>query len=244
MSKKLIAGAGVVASLAVALAPLATFATGEPRTVVDNLNITINGSCEFGHDFTDGNITDIKGVTRTDGTAAWGANTSSEDTPKTGDGTFVNGTSTDTATATMEAGTKAASFATTIMRVYCNKDGGYRVKLTATNLEREASDAAAITPAGSSTIGAFDVAAATQSIYNITPTLVSGTSAAMENGFTSGSEATGLNTTANTPFFKNAAATDNAGDVVTVVYGVGLKKTQPAGTYTGSVTYTLTEGQS
>ena len=238
MSKKLIAGAGVVASFAIALAPLATFATGEPRTVVDNLEITIEESCEFGHNFTDTTIDDIDGVVRTDGTANWDETTSGEAS------TFTNGTSEDTAAATMEAGTKATSFATTKMSVYCNNATGYKVKLSATNLTSDDDSGHPIVPAGSATVAAFNVASATQSIYNITPTLVSGTSAAMETGFTSGSEATGLNTTANTAFFKNTGATDNAGDVVTVVYGVGLMKTQGAGTYTGSVTYVLTEGQS
>ena len=235
MSKKIIAGAGVIAGLAVALAPVASFATGEPRTIEDNLEITIEESCEFGHDFTDSNITDIDGVTRADGTAAWGS---------AGVDTFASGTSTDTASATMEAGTKATAFATTTMKVYCNNATGYKVKLSATNLASNDDASHPIVPAATATIADFNVATATQSIYNITPTLTSGTSAAMETGFTSGSEATGLTTTANTAFFKNTGATDNAGDVVEVVYGVGLMKTQGAGTYTGSVTYVLTEGQS
>ena len=235
MSKKIIAGLGVVAGLAVALAPVASFATGEPRTIEDTLEITIEESCEFGHNFTDNDITDLDGVTRADGTAAWGS---------AGVGTFTSGESADTASATMEAGTKAASFATTTMKVYCNNATGYKVKLSATNLASDDDAGHPIVPAATATIAGFNVATATQSIYNITPTLTTGTSAAMETGFTSGSEATGLTTTANTAFFKNTGATDNAGDVVQVVYGVGLMKTQGAGTYTGSVTYVLTEGQS
>lgn len=52
MSKKLIAGAGVVASFAVALAPLATFAEGDPVSAsdqhTDELVVTVLPSCTFG----------------------------------------------------------------------------------------------------------------------------------------------------------------------------------------------------
>lgn len=239
MSKKLIAGAGVVASLAVALAPLATFAEGQntDRTIVDNLEVTIEPSCAFGHDFTDTDITDLDGAVRTNGTAAW------EDTTSGEASTFTTGTSEDTASATMEAGTKATSFATTAMTVYCNNATGYQVKLTATNLASADDSAHPIVPAGSTSIASMNVATDTSSRYNITPTLTSATSAAMATGFTSAAEATGLDTTSSKLFFSNAGATDNAGDVVSVVYGVGLIKTQGAGTYTGSVTYVLTQGQ-
>ena len=58
MSKKLIASAGVVASFAVALAPLATFATGSyyPNTHKDTLNVTIEEVCSFGHTYADGTV--------------------------------------------------------------------------------------------------------------------------------------------------------------------------------------------
>ena len=242
MSKKLIAGAGVVASFAIALAPLATFATGQntDRTVIDNLEITIEDSCAFGHDFTDSNITDLDGSVRTNGTGEWETSA--------GDGTtasaFATGTSEDTAAATMEAGTKAINFAKNALTVFCNNATGYQVKLTATNLASDDDASHPIVPAATATIADFNVATATQSIYNITPTkTTSSSSFAYGAGFTDQTEATGLTTTANTLFFKNTGATDNSGDKVEVQYGVGLMKTQGAGTYTGSVTYVLSVGQ-
>lgn len=69
MSKKLIAGAGVVASFAVALAPLATFATSQitPNGKKDTLSVTIEKVCAFGYD-TDGTENDISAGSHTDGT--------------------------------------------------------------------------------------------------------------------------------------------------------------------------------
>ncbi|MBQ1528286.1 hypothetical protein IIZ77_01395 [Candidatus Saccharibacteria bacterium] len=69
MSKKLIAGAGVVASLAVALAPLATFATGESDIHNDEIVINVLPSCTFGDSTQSGN-TLSGGITHGSGDAA------------------------------------------------------------------------------------------------------------------------------------------------------------------------------
>jgi len=70
MSKKLIAGAGVVASFAVALAPLATFATDyvNPRGHTDRLSVTIEQVCAFG--YTTGSTQVVVPGTHTDGANA------------------------------------------------------------------------------------------------------------------------------------------------------------------------------
>lgn len=58
MSKRLIAGLGVVAGLAVAMAPVATFATSSyyPNTHTDRLSVTIEEVCSFGHTYADGTV--------------------------------------------------------------------------------------------------------------------------------------------------------------------------------------------
>ncbi|MBQ3430824.1 hypothetical protein IJG20_01830 [Candidatus Saccharibacteria bacterium] len=86
MSKKLIASAGVVASLAVALAPLATFATNSyyPNTHQDRLSVTIEEVCSFGHTYANGDV--VHPGSHTDGTGLGSpAETGTEaNTPTTG----------------------------------------------------------------------------------------------------------------------------------------------------------------
>ena len=83
---KIIAGAGVVAGFAVALAPVATFATGSyyPNTHQDKLNVTIEEVCSFGHTYADGTV--VNPGSHTDGTGLGSpAETGTvEDTPESG----------------------------------------------------------------------------------------------------------------------------------------------------------------
>ena len=81
MSKKFIAGAGVVAGLAVALAPLATFAEQvQTATKTDHLALTLAATC---------NLSLNDSYTHADGTGTWSANILSAD--------VVNGTTYNTA---------------------------------------------------------------------------------------------------------------------------------------------------
>ena len=75
MSKKFIAGAGVVAGLAVALAPLATFAEGNIVSQTDTLRLILNETC---------NIAVNGGIAHTAGTGTW--------TGDTLEATVLNGT--------------------------------------------------------------------------------------------------------------------------------------------------------
>ncbi|MBQ1528030.1 hypothetical protein IIZ77_00075 [Candidatus Saccharibacteria bacterium] len=77
MSKKLIAGAGVVASLAVALAPLATFATRAENASdehTDQLIVTVPATCTFGS-YTKGTTPYPGGITHDDYTGTYAATT-------------------------------------------------------------------------------------------------------------------------------------------------------------------------
>ena len=238
MSKKIIAGLGVVAGLAVALAPVATFATGQntDRTVVDNLEVTIESSCAFGHDFSaESGITDLTGVSRTDGDAAWGT---------AGAGTFTSGTSEDTAAATMEAGTATADFATTVMTVYCNNGLGYTISAVGTNLESDDSTGATAHPivagtSASTVTGSW--ASGNTSKWSWKPSLTASSNAAFAGGITANTELAAPASA--TTIVSSSNSTTNAGDVLTVVYSVGLVDNQDAGTYEGSMTYTLAEVQ-
>ncbi|MBQ6605587.1 hypothetical protein IJH66_01240 [Candidatus Saccharibacteria bacterium] len=242
MSKRIIAGLGVVAGLAVALAPIASFATGQntDRTVVDNLEVTIESSCAFGHDFTDGNIDDLDGVVRTDGTADWETTTSGEAS------TFANGSSEDTAAATMEAGTATASFATTELTVFCNNGSGYTISALGTNLVSDDSDGATAHPivaaAGASSVtGAWS--SSNTSKWSWKPTLTATSNAAMASGYTTADTEYAAPTGSAATIVSGTSSTENNGDVLNIVYSVGLVNNQDAGTYEGSMTYTLAEVQ-
>lgn len=240
MSKKLIAGAGVVASLAVALAPLATFATGQntDRIVVDNLEVTIESSCAFGHTFTADGVTDLVGVTRTDGVGEW----------ETGTGAFSEGTSTDTAADIMEAGTATAAFATTEMTVYCNNGLGYTITALGEDLTSDDSTGATAHPIVAGT-GASSVtgswAANNTSKWSWKPSLDASSNAALVSAYsTPDTEYAAPTGQSATTIVSGTSSTTNDGDVLTVVYSVGLVDNQDAGTYEGSMTYTLAEVQS
>lgn len=217
MSKKLIAGAGVAAAFAVALAPLATFATettpsdsGQHRQV-DTLVVNLEGSCEFGHDFAEGGPTDITGVAHDGGDATWN------------DTTNDASAAADRAYATIEAGTVHSDFATTTLKVFCNT-GDYAIKAIGTNLTSGVADND-FTPAAS--------LSALTSVWSFTPTMTGMTAA---TGYTSGTAAAAPT---NETKIAEGDITDNAGDTLQVVYGVSAKTTQPAGTYVGTMTYNL-----
>ena len=109
MSKKLIAGAGVVASFAIALAPLATFATNKyyPNTHQDKLSVTIEEICSFGHTYADGTV--VNPGSHTDGT---GLGSPAE-----------TGTEADTPIESINAGKSYGHWM--VAGVDANEDGGY-----------------------------------------------------------------------------------------------------------------------
>lgn len=245
MSKKLIAGAGVVASFAIALAPLATFAadaTWDSDQHTDTLNVTVLPTCAFGA----ATATPIDGITHnTNPSAANGPTVGTPDPAISKDAnnaTWVDGNdnhlgmtpdaagqtpnaTTDTAYYRIFAGTADASMGTTTLTVVCNQNNGYKIFTQAANL----SDGAQ-TPSTIPIVAAGD-ASATASGYTIA---------------VADDESTGATLAQVTDATKIATVTSNAasavdGDSYTYTYGIGVAPTQKAATYTGNVVYTLVQ---
>lgn len=272
MSKKLIAGAGVVASFAIALAPLATFAEDVNGEVSDShqdkLVLTVLPSCTFGSakksgdaypsgithngttgddaaygdDATNGEYTATV-WDRTETTTGTAGAADSTDTgshngnvlESTGFGTKVgesgvtatNGrsnASSHTVHRSMLAGTSTANFAQTTMYIVCNNGTGYSVTSTATALTNGTA--------------AEDIPVVAASGYNAT---TSGYNGIVTAG-TGVTKDANVVQTAETVIAHKAGVTAEAGDSITVEYGMGVASSQKADTYVGTVTYKLYKG--
>ena len=258
MSKKIIAGLGVVAGLAVALTPAVTFATSTIHanasdSHTDELVITVNPSCTFGDALAS---TPVDGVSHiaVSGTT-WNesapqtaeteapATHSNDDVDSTGFGIIADelpdSTSTITAAVnasehtayrTMNAGTTNDAFAKTTLKVVCTNTDGYTVKF--------------VTPALVKSAGVEIPAAATYSVsasgYNLaTVTANNGTSGATD--VVSG-KATAAYSASETALVKHTGLSATSGDTIDIVYGIGIQSNQEAGTYAGKVIYTLYQG--
>ena len=245
MSKKLIAGAGVVASFAIALAPLATYAAYDSgRTVAsdthtDTFNINVQPTCAFGSN--DGPIVGVShnsdGTGAYDGVATWtlspAANAADRNigtTPDNDNGTAH--TSNDTASYSIEAGTTKSGFAQTTLTVYCNDSTAakYTLKVQMAELEETGGQKIPARATYSATASgyAIDSVSKTQGNGAInTTTFPANTKKAYTSATTMATSSTGTNA---------------SGDIYVVDYGIGVKTTQKAGTYTGNVVYTLFQG--
>ena len=245
MSKKLIAGAGVVASLAVALAPLATFAsdaTWDSDQHTDTLNVTVLPTCAFGA----ATATPIDGITHNSGPSA--ANGPTVGTPDpaiskdANNATWVDGTdnhlgmtpdaagqtpnaTTDTAYYRIFAGTADASMGTTTLTVVCNQNNGYKIFTQAANLSErtETIDIKAATGEGAPS--------ATVTGYAIT----------VADDESTGATLAQVTSTSKIATVTHDAASGADGDSYTYTYGIGVAPTQKAATYTGNVVYTLVQ---
>ena len=229
MSKKLIAGAGVVASLAVALAPLATFAADAEYNSdihTDTLNVTVLPTYAFGA----AAATPVVGVTHNEASntplvngtnsATWTVVTANDNLGMTPDAASqTEHPSADSAAYSIYAGTADNNMGTTTLNVVCNQNNGYKIFVQAGNL----------TLTGADPIAPIASPSATVTGYNITTTAATG--------------ATGANVTSTT---KTAAVTkgtasEATGDAHTFTYGIGIAPGTTAGTYTGDVVYTLVQ---
>ena len=252
MSKKLIAGAGVVASLAVALAPLASYATiagSASDSHTDELVITVNPSCTFGDALA---ATPVDGVSHTAVTnTAWNETTpnpaeteapathSNDDADSTGygiisaelpDGGTVNA-SEHTAYRTMNAGTTNDEFAKTTLKVVCTNTDGYTVKFVTPSLTKDGSSA---------TIPAAATYSVSASGYNLA-TVTANNGASSASDVVSG-KATDAYSVSETALVEHTGLSATAGDTIDIVYGIGIQSNQEAGTYAGKVVYTLYQG--
>ena len=231
MSKKLIAGLGVVAGLAVAMAPVATFAADagwNSDQHTDTLNVTVLPTCAFGAVAAtpiDG-ITHNTGADEPDATNATNAATwtDGEDdhlgmTPDKATGGTAHVT-TDSADYSIYAGTADSNMGTTTLTVVCNQNNGYKIKVTAANLRiGETSDYINVVASPSATVTG----------YNITTGTVSGVTTA------------NVTSTNETEAVAKGSASAATGDAYTFTYGIGVAPGTTAGTYTGDVVYTLVQ---
>ena len=303
MSKKLIAGAGVVASLAVALAPLATYATMSASDQhTDQLVLTVLPSCTFGswqkgtapypggitHDAgADTNATNYAAGYGADGDASTAAtitatswNTTGGTAETTGTNHTVGGTgasagevdhnnadvastgygildgeggltlinhsnlanaSEHTVHRSMLAGTTTDTFAQTTMNVVCNNRGGYSISVTASALTNgTAGEDIPVSANYSTTASGYALKAVSSASAGTAMDLTddggttwSSTGAVADVAPTADTE---------TLLAKHSGVSDEAGDSITVTYGVGVAGSQKADTYAGTVVYKLYKG--
>ena len=241
MSKKLIAGAGVAAAFAVALAPLATFAAdaGYNSDIhTDELNVTVLPTCAFGA--ANANPA-IAGVAHNDASntplvnstnaATW---TTTGDSPIVADdglgmvpdaASQTEHPSYHRATYSIYAGTADDNMGSTTLTVVCNQNNGYKIFTEAHNLSDGAATASYINvvAAGSATASATG--------YTI---------AVADDDTTGATLAQVTNTTKIATVTRNAASAAT-GDHYTYTYGIGVAPSQKVATYTGTVVYTLVQ---
>ncbi len=248
MSKKLIAGAGVVASFAVALAPLATFATitrnNESDIHTDTLNVTVAPACSFGT-VTDGTVTD--GIAHTTGTAntavdsgapaaAWTEATDSGygRTPDADSGTYgTNAQTNDSFAYGIYAGTTKDAMATTALTVFCNNAGGYTLKALTNDLVEWANDAPVT--------DGEEIPADTSYSAGYSGYAISGVTSSDTTNITTVSGKFVADTTAAEIAHKESVSA-TSGDTITMTYGIGVAPSQKAALYKGDVVYTLFQG--
>ncbi len=265
MSKKLIAGAGVVASLAVALAPLATFADiadDESDQHTDELVITVPPSCTFGDALQEtsplpGGIThgSESNVTYNATPTTSTDSHTDDDVVSTGYGSNVaaGGITTSsnlnasehTILKTVQAGTTAAGFASTVMKVVCTNTEGYTIQVATPNLYNETTgytseNIPALNGTGSTKAASYS---ATNSGYDL-DSIVANNGAASASDVVEGAATFYANATAGTAetIIEHTGVSAATGDTITVTYGVGIQSNQAAGTYSGKVVYTLLQG--
>ena len=254
MSKKIIAGLGVVAGLAVALAPTASFAdsknsyTSDEHT--DAFSIRVKDTCAFGNDDSTSPVTGVGhntgGSGSYDSQATWAAGTPTTDAPSPATGASNTGrrpdnangyynVETDTASYAIEAGTEKAGFATTTLRVYCNNasDAKYTLTVTMDNLSET----------GGAHINANPSYSAAASGYAIDSIVAQGTGDTAAHGTVASAFASKWGTASTeTPVATSSTGTVATGDEYLVTYGIGVQANQKAATYTGNVLYKLYQG--
>lgn len=265
MSKKLIAGAGVVASLAVALAPLATFATVDDATWnsdqhTDTWNVTVLPTCAFGA----ASATPVRGVDHnapanhpedvdgSDNAATWVATDNNGGTGN--DGVYSNnlGATPDMADVVDNQSTQEIDETFTTVKNESVSTASYSIyagtadtNMGTTTLKVVCNqnagykiyvEAENLAETGGNEIEIKASPSATVTGYNITTA---------DGGSLISEAADGAiaNITSTT---KAAAVTynhpsDESGDSWTFTYGIGVAPGTKAATYTGDVVYTLVQ---
>ena len=226
--KKAIASLGVVAGLAVVLAPVATFAadaTYNSDEHTDTLNVTVLPTCAFGAANADPVVTGVAhnaaSATPLDNStnaASWTTN-DTENLGMTPDAAEQDEhKATDVATYSIYAGTADDNMGTTTLTVVCNQGNGYKIKVTAGTLDLS----------GATSISPISAPSASTTGYKITTAGTADTIAPV------------VSTTETEAVVKNSASAAT-GDAFTFTYSIGIAPGTTAGTYTGDVVYTLVQ---
>ena len=267
MSKKLIAGAGVVASLAVALAPLATFATRSEDVSDqhnDELVVTVLPSCTFGSaakTATEGAYFP-GGVTHDDHTGGYAADADTGRTATSwhetdgaaGDeasGSITNsdeGGHLDDDKASTGYGILVGESGTTAANANLSEHTVHRSMLAGTHTATFAQTTMYVVCNNGDgytvTATAADLTNGTETIP-VAATIDATHVASGYNGIVSGTATRIADitvATTETEIAKNTGVSAEAGDTVIVTYGMGIKTSQKADTYAGQVQYKLYKG--
>lgn len=149
---------------------------------------------------------------------------------------------TDTMSATVVNGQAYAGIGTTTFTVKCNNGTGYQLKAVASSHDSGDNPAATLVNnsyAIKSQTGISDLSTKGNSYWNFA--LSDATGMTIESGYNT---AHVIPPSSATTIAKKTTAGDTKdGESVTVTYNVGIDDFQEAGTYTGSVNYTLVQGQ-
>ena len=243
--KKSIIAAGAASAVLAAMPVVGVFAdTTLPNAHTDILSITIDKVCAFGYDSNgstaNGDI-EVTGINRQDGaTGTWG-------TATTSDQAATLGNTKATLSRTMLNGTEDLALGTTKLGVYCNNEDGYSITSSfvagdgTTANATGALAASGVTATIPVSAGIEDAATSAWS-YKIASTPAENASniGVIDSGITANTWL-GSATTLVTAPSTGSKMTTNTGDYFTITYGVKIDQTQPSGTYTGGVTYTLAE---
>ena len=216
--KKSIIAAGA-ASVALAAMPVVGVFAADVTTQTDTLTITIDKVCSFGHQDPEtveegqDRVIDVTGVAHTDGAGAWTTNTLSK---------------------TMSNGTTTNDLGSTTLGVYCNNVNGYTITT---------SGAGALTSSTSDTIPVNDNFSASSTGWSYKVAAAAGSN---NRGVVAGTHVNwAASANANEVIAQSPSSapkmTTNQGDFFTVTYGVGINDSLSAGTYTGTITYTLAQ---
>lgn len=245
MSKKIIAGLGVVAGLAAALAPVATFATASYgiNEQADQLRVFIPETCSFGYEAKSiaagTHINGTETASGETGYTTYGAGAGIWTQADVNGGTTTSGepattTYTETLQGVMAISTKADNFGKTRLNIFCNDADGYTISAVGTNLIAATS--------ANGTIDLSSTVAVANSAWGFT--------VAATDGFTNAGELKGAPaegsyyapTSATTIVGAKSTGTHTTpetGDSWTIQYAVSVDAAQASDVYTGHVTYTL-----
>ena len=237
--KKSIIAAGA-ASVALAAMPVVGVFAAPTLSHTDTILLTVSSVCTLGT-VTNGVPDDgTDATTHADGTRATNPGTWGND-PSAEAGTAAH---TNTLSETIAAGTTDANMGSTTFTVRCNNAGGYELQARSGTNDGNATAPLATMVSGSNLIksgmgggsgsGGAWVPATDPSYWNF---MLSGASTGVT--IASGYDAAHVIPTSDTKIAEGVNGNLNAGQSVTVTYGAGINNTQPSGTYTGTVIYTL-----